>query len=180
MPKKHSASINLVKGDKDDLLNKFIDWALTIGRLLVIITEIIALSSFIYRFTLDRQIIDLHSRNKQLETQVNFFSSKEEIYRNLQGRLAVSSEFSSAGQTKVNIFKDVLAFATSGMTYENVTITENSVNIDATFQSASSLKSFINALRQYPALSNVSIGKIENRLSNAQIVVAISADLAKK
>ena len=51
MRQKHSASINLVKGDKDDFLNKFIDWALTIGRLLVIITEIIALSFYLPLYT---------------------------------------------------------------------------------------------------------------------------------
>lgn len=180
MSKKHPASINLVKGTSNNFFNKFIDWALTIGRLLIIITEIVALSSFLYRFTLDRQIIDLHSKIRQQESLVSFFASKEDMYRNLQGRLEVASNFSSIGQDRIKNFKDVTSFAPLDMTFSNITVTEKSIDINASFQSASSLKTFINSLREYPPIQDVSINKIENRLSNAQIITAVTASLKSK
>lgn len=177
MPIKHSASVNLVKGSRDDLFNKLVDWALTIGRLLVIITEIIALSSFIYRFTLDSQIIDLHSKIKQQETLVSFFKKKEDSYRNLQDRLTIASDFSSEGEKKLKIFQDVMNLMPPGMTLNKLDVSQNSIIIDSKFQSTSSFKSFIQSLRGYSPVTKVSIGKIENRLSNAQILVTITASL---
>ena len=47
------ASINLVKKNEKSSVDKFINWTLSIGRLIVIITEIIAISAFLYRFSLD-------------------------------------------------------------------------------------------------------------------------------
>jgi len=180
MPKRHSASINLLKGEGDNFLDRFIDWALTIGRLLVILTEIIALSSFIYRFTLDRQIIDLHSKIKQEEAVISFLQNEEKTYLNLQERLGVISTYSSKQQDKIKIFQDILRFAPQGMTFTDITVSENTVNIAANFQLSSSLKEFVNSLEDYEPIKNVSIGKIENRLSNAQIVAVISADLIQR
>ena len=177
MPKKYPASINLVKGASSSFFNKFIDWALTIGRLLIILTEIVALSSFIYRFSLDRQIIDLHSKIRQQEALVSFFEEKEKVYRNLQGRIEVASKFSTTGKKTVGNFSEILGFAPFDMNFTTITITENSISIDASFQSASSLKIFVNSLKEYSPIESVSIDKIENRLSNAQIVAAVSANL---
>ena len=58
-------SINLVKSRKPHFLDRFITWALNAGRLLVIITETVALSAFLFRFGLDREIVDLNDKIKQ-------------------------------------------------------------------------------------------------------------------
>ncbi len=178
MPKTHSASINLLKGE-DNFFDRFIDWALTVGRFLVILTEIIALSSFIYRFTLDRQIIDLHSGIKEKETLVAFFKDNEENYRNLQKRLEIASTYSANQGDKIKIFQDVLGFAPAGVTFNEISVSENLINIVANFQPSSSLNEFVDSLKSYKRVKNVSIDKIENQLSNAQIVITISADLIK-
>src|SRR3989344_5628076 len=111
MPKKKSASINLLKSSRNEIFEKFIDWALTIGRLLVIITEIIALSAFIYRFGLDRQLIDLHGTIKSQQAVVSFYKKQEETYRNLQDRLKIASTYSATSQDKLKISQDIINLA---------------------------------------------------------------------
>jgi len=180
MPKKKSASINLLKSSKNEIFEKFIDWALTIGRLLVIITEIVALSAFIYRFSLDRQLIDLHEKIKQEEAIVSFFKKKEDTYRNLQDRIKIASTHYPLSQAKLKISQDVINLAPNGMTFNEITVSESSINISANFQSSSSLKTFIDSLRSYKPVKGVSINQIENRLSSAQIVVTITANLNNK
>lgn len=180
MPKKNPASINLLKNDKNEIFEKFIDWALTIGRLLVIITEIVALSAFIYRFGLDRQLIDLHGKIKQEQAIVSFFKDKEATYRNLQDRLKVVSTYSAQSQEKLNLSKDVISLAPQGMTFNELTVSDNRININANFQIVSSLKTFVDSLKKYKQVESVSITQIENRISSAQIVVTITADLSKK
>ena len=179
MPKKRSHTINLVKGKGSGLVEKFVDWALTIGRILVIITEIIALSAFIYRFGLDRQLIDLHSKIKQEETLVAAFKNKEETYRNLQDRIKLASTLSSSSQEKIKLFQDVVSLAPEGMTIEQFSISENSISINTRYNSVSSLSAFINALKAYKPIKSVSVNTIENRLSTAELVVSITVSLTK-
>lgn len=180
MQKNHHPSINLLGNKQGSIFEKFIDWALTIGRLVVILTEVIALSAFIYRFTLDRQLIDLHSKIKQETAIVGYLKGREETYRNLQDRLSVASTFSDSGEKKIKTFSDIIGLATGGMTFNELVLTENYVKIDANFQYISSLTSFVNSLKNYPAVGSVSIDKIENKLSNALISVGITANLKKE
>ena len=57
-------TINLLPNQGENLTTKFFNWALSIGRLLIILTEMVALATFLYRFGLDAQIVDLHDKIK--------------------------------------------------------------------------------------------------------------------
>ena len=70
------------------MANQIVNWALTIGRVLIIIVEIIALSAFIYRFILDNELRDINSKIKQEQEILSTQAQKEATYRNLQDRLS--------------------------------------------------------------------------------------------
>lgn len=173
-------SINLLRNEQISVLDKVINWALTIGRLLVILTELIALSAFLYRFSLDRQLIDLHSKIKQEQAIVAILKNNEDKYRNLQDRLSLVSSFSNSGSTITNIFQDVVKFAPSDMTFNSLTLNKNGVNIDASVQTTSSLSSFVNSLTNYPVIKNVAINNIENKPLSSSIAVSLTASLKQK
>ncbi len=177
---KRSPSINLLGGRKVNLFDKFINWALTIGRPVVIITELIALSAFLYRFNLDRQLIDIHSEIKQRQAIVEYLKNPENTYRNLQDRIELASKFSDFGGQKIKILKDIVSFAPQGMTFQSFTISKDRINIDANIQLVSSLASFVNSLKSYSGIENVSIDSIENKLSNGLISVSITANLSQQ
>lgn len=178
MPK-DASSINLVKR-RVSFVDKFITWTLSIGRAVVILTEIIALSAFLYRFSLDRQLIDIHSKIKQEQTIVNYSKSSEDKYRNLQDRLTLISSLSTAASQKVNIIKDIVSFTPSGISFNTFTVYEDRVKIDATFNQASLLGTFVDSLKKYPLIESVSIDKIENKPSTSQIIVSILGTFKQK
>ena len=60
------SSIDLVKG-KSSLGDNVITWALGFGRFLIIAVEIVAFSAFIYRFVLDRELVDLNDKIREHE-----------------------------------------------------------------------------------------------------------------
>lgn len=171
---KKSASINLVKS-KVDYFEEFIKWALSIGRLVVILTEIIALITFVYRFSLDRQLIDLHTKIVQEKTIVSLLKDQEDIYRNLQSRLALASTSSKNSEQKVKIFTDIQKNKPEGVTFNNLSVFEQGIRINAAFNSVSALSNFVNFLKSYSLISSVSIDRIENRSASASIVVGITA-----
>lgn len=171
---KNSASINLLRNDRKETFEHIINWAVTIGRILVVVVELAALAAFLYRFTLDNQLQDLHSKIKQEQTIIEFQKKNEDTYRNLQDRLSLISSFSKNGEENLKTVKDILSFAPSGMTFTSVSFSSNRMQIEANVESVIPLSSFINKLRSYPSINTVSLDKIENKTSNAVITVGIS------
>lgn len=171
---KKSHSINLLKNKELSLFTKTVNWTLTIGRLVVILTEIIALSAFIYRFSLDRRVIDLHSKIKQELTVVSYFKNNEEKFRNLQDRLALASSFSNKAQKTAKILPDIVSFAPYGITFHNLSIYPNRVNISGSAAFPSALNTFVQSLKNYTNVKSVSLDNIETRPSG-NISVSLTA-----
>lgn len=177
---KKSASINLIKTDKKDTLNQIVNWALTIGRILIIFVEIIALSALLYRFVLDNQLRDVHTKIKQEQEILESQKANEQTYKNLQDRLSVISSVSDKGGESVKVFKKIVSFAPLGMTFSNIALSENALRVQANISSIYPLSYFINSLKEYKDVESVSIDKIENKTSNAVITVSISIILKQK
>jgi len=152
-------SINLLKSQRKDIVNTAINWLLTIGRLMVILVELVALSAFLYRFSLDRQIIDLNSRIKQQEAILKLLKNNEIQYRDLQERLSLASDFSSGGISKVKIFQDI-AKAAQDLAINSLSVLENKITINVFTQTTSSLNTFTNSLKAYPQIAKLNLDSI--------------------
>jgi hypothetical protein len=169
-------SINLLPGKEGSLITQFLNWSLTIGRLLIILVETLALGTFLYRFDLDRQIVDLHDQIKSESFIVENFARQETEFRNVQTRLSMAKTY---GQTNpaVNIFKDIVELGRGKVTFRNVFVTLDSVKIEAAAPSAGALSQFTEALKKHPDVSEVSVDKVENKTTTSTIIIVVSARL---
>ena len=173
---KSSTSINLVKR-KVSLLDEILRWTLSVGRLLVIITEIVAFSTFIYRFSLDRTIIDLHTQIKNKQAIVQSLKERENTYRRFQERILVASITSQQAGRNVKILNDVVELTPSEITFNSFSIDKGEAIIDSNINSVSSLSNFISILRAYSDFSSVNIKSIQSNISGTSVKVTISAKL---
>lgn len=171
-----TSSINLV-GQNLSFVDRFIAWALTIGRIIVIFTEVIALSAFLYRFSLDRQLIDLHSKIKQEQAVLDYLKDYEQTFRDIQNRLSLTSNFGSQAESKIKLMNDIVGFATSGMTFNSIYLQEDRLRVNLTSNSISGVSNFINKLKSYPAIGSVIVEKVEDRTSSASITISITGML---
>ena len=171
-----TASINLIKRN-EDTLDQVLRWSLSIGRLLVIVTEIVAFSTFIYRFSLDRTIIDLHSEIKKKQAVVDSFKNKEDIYRNLQERILITKDVNTNGSKNLQILNDIVGLTPGGITFNSFNIDNSQINISSNVISTSSLSTFIKGLRSYEEISSVTITSINNLPGSSGINVTIVARL---
>ena len=170
------ASINFVSKEVP-FSDKFVSWALTVGRLLVVLTELVALSAFIYRFSLDRQLIDLHSHIKDKQAIVNTLRKSEDNYRNLQDRIALVKTFSTLSNNTSLLLTDISAFTPKEIEFNNFSIYKDHISISANSSSKQSLTAFIDSLKSYGKIQSVSIDNIENKTTSGIIVVNITAHL---
>lgn len=174
-----SPSVNLAKR-KTTIVDDLTKWALSGGRLLVIIVEIIAFSAFIYRFTLDRQINDLNDDIKGKQTIVASLKEREELYRNTQARIGLAKELTSTSGNSLIILNNIVNFTPSDVTFTTFNIDNNEITINASLGSVASLTSFLDSLRELPEASSVSVTQIENSTKAGEINAFILVKFKKE
>jgi hypothetical protein len=172
-------SINLLPNKGEGLIGEFLSWSVTIGRLLVILTETVALCTFLYRFNLDMKIVDLHDQIKAESFIVRNFATSEANFRSLQSRLLLIKTVDDA-QNVPTIFKDIAAIGQGRITFQSLSVASDSVKIEAQTSSPKALTLFIAALRKYPEITNISVDKIENKTTSATVSVVISGTLKNR
>lgn len=170
------ASINLLKG-RVNLLDEIVKWALTFGRLLIIIIEFVAFGTFIYRFTLDRTIIDLHDKINQEQAIVASLQDREALYRNTQERLKVASTVMGGGSKQVKIFNDVADFTPPEIKFESFVIDKGSIVIQADINSVPALTAFLSSLKNYDAISSVTVSSLGTNAGSGKLQATIKAVL---
>lgn len=172
-----SISINLAKKKGNASLDAFMHWAITIGRFLVILTETVALAAFLYRFVLDRQVVDLNDKIKGKQTILSSLSSQEILYRSLQNRIALAKEQDTISQKMPVLFSTVIEEGQGKVTFNSYSISDGIMRMEVSTSSITLLNSFVSSLRAFKEIEEVSIDRIENRSSTAVIAVTISAQL---
>lgn len=171
--------INLLPNRGDTMFVQFLNWALTIGRLLIILVETLALSVFLYRFSLDMQTQDLKDKIKVQRAIVQSFQSQEDTFRNLQSRLALAKEYDAASVNSPNILNEIIDKGRGHITFRNIYISNEVIRIEAQAPNALPLTEFVNSLKEYPSIAGVNIDKVENKTSSAEVIVGITAYLTK-
>lgn len=167
-------SINLLKKQDKKIFDKFIKWALTVGRIVVIATELIALSAFLYRFSLDRKLIDLHEEIEDNQNLVKLLKKDEDKYRNLQNRIAIAQRFAAGGKKINQIHGDIAQIIPSDLRVGVFTLGQDTVSIQGQAHSVGSLATFIRALKENPEVSSISINRLENKTSSGVLEISIS------
>jgi hypothetical protein len=166
--------INLLPGKDNAFLPQFLNWALTIGRLLIILVETLALGTFLYRFTLDMKIVDLHDQIKAQSTIVQNFAAQESVFRNLQARLDMAKKYGTTNNTP-KLFQAIVEMGRGQITFKNLLVATDSIKIEAEAPTAGRLSRFTEKLKNYPEIAEVSVDKVETKTSSAVVTVIISA-----
>lgn len=166
--------INLFRGRGKNFIDKFISWAVSFGRALIMLTEIIALSAFIFRFGLDDQLTTLHSRIKQDDAYILFYKNEEKDFRNLQNLLQQEKLLLNSNQGTVQTLSDISIISVPGTTISNLTYSKGTLHIDAQATSVLSLASLIQTFKNKSSISDISVDKIENKTTAGIIDTSIT------
>ncbi len=171
-----AVELNLYRGRKLQLIDKTLTWSVTVGRILVILTELVALLAFAYRFTLDRQIGDLKDQTQQKSVLVSAMAANEQTYRNVQERLLLISSANQINTQMQTRLATVLHSFPTDMTLNNISQTTSSIRVDAQFTQLDSVTQFVNSLRNDPNTLSLSVDKIDNRTSLGIINLVVTVN----
>ncbi|OGH19065.1 MAG: hypothetical protein A3F31_01155 [Candidatus Levybacteria bacterium RIFCSPHIGHO2_12_FULL_38_12] len=174
---KKTPTINLFTGRSKSFIDRFLKWALSVGRLIIILTEIIALSAFLYRFSLDRQLIDLRDKIKSQQKILDLYKNNEKKYRSLQERIALSSQLSTLAEKNTDTLNKINQSIPINMSVSSLTLQKKSMNINASVPSISTLTSFMKKIKSFPEVKGTTLERIDNRISSSTLVFSLNVFL---
>ena len=177
----HKRSINLLPRDpfENSTLGVILEWALVFGKWSVILTQLIVMGAFLYRFTLDRTLTDL---NKSIAKNVAVIKSYEQVERDYvlaQKQLTQAKSAMKSQQDVLKIISDLERLTPSEVWYDRITLTPESINLTAYAASLPGFGRFLTLVQADPLFNGVRIGKIESSTAKgAQMQFDISMTLA--
>ena len=170
-------SVNFLTDQNQHSIDKFVTWALTYGRTIVMITELIALLAFLYRFTLDAQLSDLHDKITAQQHLVAASQNLETRDRNLQDRLALASSIDTQAATQVQYVFSTLDQAKGNVTFETLTEEGNAIKIQVNTANSASLNAFVQDLRNNTSATDISIDSLQTKGQSQTLEAAITITL---
>jgi Tfp pilus assembly protein PilN len=156
--------INLAPRDPfyESTLGKLIQWALTIGRYLVIFTELVVILSFLSRFQLDRTVTDLNTAIVQKQRVIESYGDLEQNVRDVQKKIDTYSQLKEKEPFTQSLTK-LSAITPTDIRYQDLTIQKGAITIVGHAGSRQAIEQFIVNLQADPYFSNVVSENISNR-----------------
>lgn len=162
-----------------------VHWALTIGRYLVILTEIVALGAFLVAIWLSKEKNDLKNSVKRMQSEVTQYQTCdpqdpkkfcEDRFRRVQNQInqVVALENSQVENNKV--LSELLVLLPVGIKLDSLSIEKNEISLVGTLPSEIELQTLIQSINtstKVTALDITSLTK-ENNLLKFTAVASIN------
>lgn len=157
----------------------FFKWLTTVGRWVIVITELVVIIAFISRFWLDRKNSDLSEIVRQQQSILDSTKYFESEYTSFQERLKTIKE-AYANQPEYDQYLLSLIKSTpQDLIYDTISAKKNSDNEVVTTASLissneDSIVNFISNLMLNPDIKTVEINKIEKKPKENNYTILIS------
>ena len=157
-------SVNLLPQDAfaNSFAGKFLFFSITIGRYVVVFTELIVILAFLSRFFLDRQISDLNDRLKEQVGVIDASRDFEQNFRLVQARLTEAKTL-SAGQLGATAFLDkITPLISSEVTVTRISVESGTVQLSGASASLGALRQTITSFQNSGWLSEVGLTSVSS------------------
>lgn len=157
---------------------RFLKWSLSIGRYIVVFTELIVLLAFLSRFWLDRTLSDLRESINQKQAIVLSAQELEFQARSIQNRLAEAGKILKENSQAEEILNFLNKSTPVDIVFDSMSISQNQLTISATGLSELSLAVFTYNMRVSKLFKSISLDGVEkNKKQQGEISFVINAKL---
>lgn len=177
----HKRSINLLPRDpfENSTLGVILEWSLVFGKWAVILTQLVVMGAFLYRFTLDRRLTDLR---KSIAKDVAVIKSYELIERDFvlaQKQVEQAKEAISVQDRMLKTLNQIEIITPGEIWYDRISISPATLSLTAYSASLPAFGQFLTAVQADQTFDGVRVGKIESSATKgAQMQFDITMTLA--
>lgn len=136
---------------------RFLKWVLTVGRWIVIVTELVVVLAFLSRFKFDRDLTDLNEKAKQQQAIITASAQFETEFRLLQKRLATIKELRGTLSEPESVIGELSGLIPPDVLLDDITVSKNQINLTAVALSENGLAVFLNNLKSSPKFEKLMI-----------------------
>ncbi len=164
----------------NSLSARVLKWLTTVGRWVIVLTELVVIVAFVSRFWLDRKNSDLSEVIRQRQAILASTHGFEEEFKSFQQRLVYVRNFYE-NQPDYDDRVDILVKSTpNDLTYKSISIKQDKKNSDITISALltafneKSIVEFIKNLKLNSKIDSVSINNIEKKSNENNYSVSVS------
>lgn len=169
--------INLTLRARKSVQTAFFTWAVNAGKLIIIFTELIALSALGYRFIVDRKIIDMHGEIEKEISYIDVQKEREQEFRNTQNRLSYVKAIETKNQIRFETINKISDAVNRGIfTTDNLAVNERRIEFEGASLSIFSIYNFIESLKSDTNILAITLDEVTSAGQGIRFILTI--DLA--
>lgn len=160
---------------RESFAKVFLKWSVQTGRVIIILTELIAVSALFYRFIIDRQIIDLHDQIRNELIIVRAQEQKELEYRKIQKKLASVKSITEDTKAKIQTQNSIAPeISKEGISVNQFNLVNNEITLDGRSSSIYNFNEFITNLKKTDYISSIFIRHISGSKQGIDFNITIT------
>ena len=154
--------INFIKQDawQKTSLGRFLKWALTYGRYIVIFTELIVILAFLSRFKFDRDLTDLKEEVQNKTVVINSASALEQDFRLLKEKIGFLQTVDVEALASNDVFKKLASALPSEVAISKLDCTYDKLSFEATSVSENGLATLLYSLKKTQFFKNIDLKNV--------------------
>ncbi len=173
--------INLVpqEGLSSTTAGRVLLWVLSTFRIILIVTEVFVIGSFVSRFWLDAKNTDLSQEIKEKKAVISSLSEFETDFKDIQNRLlAYETHKKESGLILSNI-ENFAAYKPPGVRFNNINAKIDYIDLDAVAAVETQIQQYWLNLKESRNYENVNISSIGASKEDGGFDFLISANVKK-
>jgi Tfp pilus assembly protein PilN len=154
-------NINLLPGaEPSGMLGTGIHWTLTIGRYLIILTEIVAISIFVLNVKLSTDKTGLKDDIQNLSGRVSSEASFEKEFRSTQQRIDEVKQEKDTQFSKSAVAAEFLKLLPEGMQIDSLEVKADEVAFSGSFSSPNQLQTLVSSFSSSKKILGLDIAEL--------------------
>lgn len=179
--KPKGSKINLLfkEGFEHSMTGRVLSWAVSAGRAIVVLTEVIVIAVFLSRFWLDRTLTNLNEDNDKKKAQVELSKSFEADFRDVQTRLVSYKAIASRNFTVSNVVEEVGQYLPEDIVLTSVNVNEETIELKGRAFTDGGLAILLKAIGDSKKYASVGLVDITVTSGEASFGFVLKADKFK-
>ncbi len=178
----HKKSINLLPKDsfESSTLGVILEWALVFGKWAVILTQLVVMGAFFWRFALDRELTDLRKSITKNVAVVKSYEQVERDYILAQKQVDEAKKILNSQKIITQTLSDLQQITTNEIWYDRITLSPTNMSLTAYAANLVSFGRYLTAVQNNKKFSSIRVGKLESSATKgAQIQFDLSVNLGE-
>lgn len=174
MPAKRSVNFLLSAQWEQKSFGRFLKWAFSYGRYIVIFTELIVIMAFLSRFKLDRDLTNLSEQITQKEQIITSAGGTEKQFLTIQNQTKKIKAIINRQYNQTEMLTQIAAMMPQDIQVQSLVVNGSSIRIQAVSATEFSLATLVNNINANDNFSSVRLTSVS---SSTRKGTGISFDL---